>query len=293
MKKLIIIFFSLALSLGVWAQGQGVQIAPKGGVSRWSGQDVQTKWAPMGGLDLGYIIRWRLGEYSQMGLRTGAGLSYTTSQLSTTITDQYTRLDYYDKPHTLEYTCFARTQEQHKQLQVDIPLLMAFQTHGFTLNIGPRLIWMAYDKFTQNVDSAYISAYFPKYGVTSYNEPETGRLDVPYTNTRKNGLPTLSLALSAELGYEFCLTGRYTKKNEQYIGFQLFADYGVFNIVTPKQEAYLAVDPITGPNQKPAVTVGAIAPAKALRNINLGLRIYYTIHSVDYSEYNWHRTRRR
>lgn len=290
MKKDILIVLFVLLPIGLWAQGQGLQLALKGGISQWTGKDIQAQLCPMGGLDLGYTIRWRMGNDTQLGLRSGLGFAYATSQFSATLSDQYSRTDYYS--NTLQYTTSASATEKHQQLQLDIPVLFALQTHGFTIHLGPKLIYIASDRYTQTVDQADIQAFYPRYGVTVRNTAPTGRLVTPYSTSGSQGLPSLTLALSGEIGYEWSIGERYSRKSEQYIGVQVFVDYGLKSFLPPTQEAFLSVAPITAARQTPAVFVGTIAAANSLNLFSAGLRVYYTIQSVDYPGRGWHRYRR-
>lgn len=287
MRKIIYIFIALSISLSIFAQGQGLQIAPKGGLTQWMGKDVHGRIAPTAGLDLSYIVRWHVGRETQIGFRTGLGVSYASCTLTADMHDCYERVDYYS--NTIEYTNSASAQEQHKQLLLEIPVLLAFQTHGFAIHVGPKLLWTAYNPYNQTVNEAHIVAYYPRYGVPVPDEMPTGRLITPYTHTGTKGLPTLTLALSGEIGYEWQLGNRYSHFAEHYIGLQLYADYGLKNLALPNQEAFLSVAPITAAHQTPPVTVGVIAGSTPLHYLNVGLRLYYTIQSVDYSARGWHR----
>jgi len=95
------------------AQAHGLQIAPKGGTTTWLGGDVQSTWGGQGGLDLGYMARWRVMRDVQMGLRTGLGYTYGTTQAGADMSNQYTRIDEANKL-TIEYTTTAHATEQHR-----------------------------------------------------------------------------------------------------------------------------------------------------------------------------------
>jgi len=271
------------------AQGQGVQIAPKGGIAMWKGSGVKSSLAPVGGLELGYTARWSVMRDVHMGFRLGAGASYAAPQLTADLQDQYDKQDYMGLQ--LQYTNTANVKEKHQQLNVEVPVLFAFEAHGFAINIGPKLLVVMSDKYTQTVNSANIDVYFPEYKVTVHNEAPTGLLQTPYERSGNNTLPKLSVLLSAEVGYEWAVGNRYSRKNEQYIGVQLYVDYGLWN-QRPTETAFLDVAPITGPYQQPTVTVGTIPAAQKLNYLSAGLRFYYTIQTVDYSGRGWHRLRR-
>lgn len=287
MKQLFIIA-TLLLPLSLWAQGHELQLAPKIGIAQWSGQDVTSKVGPVVGLDMHYIHRWPVTEEIQLGLRTGLGLNYTSSQLSGSYTRRFSQWDYMG--NTINYTAVVNASEQHKQFLVDIPVMASLLSHHISANLGCKLLWFAADNYTQTVERALVDAYYPRYGVYVFNETPTGMLATPYTQTGKNSLPQLSLALSADVGYEWSLGYIGRKAYEHFVGVQLFLDWGIWNIVEPVQRNYqVVVDAITAPKQTPQVMVGSVAEASNLHYFSIGVRGYYTIDFQSHRKSRHHR----
>jgi len=177
---------------------------------------------------------------------------------------------------------------------LELPVLFAFQAHGFALNIGPKLLWILQDQYTQTIDEAHVIAYFPQIGVTVPDADPTGRIETPYTRQGKGSLSPFHVLLSAEIGYEWQIGNRYSKFNEQYIGIQLYADYGLWSQKKQNDDPFIAVTPIQPGQTAPTITIGSIFQSdKALNYFSAGLRLYYTIQSVDYPGHGWHKARKK
>ncbi|MCQ2311657.1 MAG: hypothetical protein MJZ64_07920 [Paludibacteraceae bacterium] len=280
----------LCLPLGLWAQGQGLQVALQGGAAGWQIENGTHTWSPEGGLDLRYIMRCRVGRYTQLGLHAGVGASYSAYKLKGDLTDHFTRQDYLG--NTIQYTTSAHAEEKHQAVGVSVPLLFALQTHGATVNIGPKLLWLAYDRYDQTVDHADIVAFYPAYGVPVHNQPGTGIMDTPYSQSGRSANSTIHLLLTAEIGYEWQLGNPYSRYSEQYIGLQLYANYGLCSWGNRAGEPFMSVSSITA-TQGPQITTTAIQQSSALAYLSLGVRFYYTIQTVDYPGRGWHHYRAR
>jgi len=278
----------LVLPMMLWAQGQGVQLGLHGGAGQWHSDRAAGSWVPEMGLDARYIVRWRVRPYTQLGLHTGLEASYFTSKLSGDFSNQYTRTDYLG--NKIEYTTSATVAEQHTNIGLTIPVLFAFQTHGFALNIGPKLLWVAYSNYQRTVSKASIDAYYPAYGVHVTDQPSTGQIATPLTLSGQGSAKNLQVLLSAELGYEWQIGDPYERFNEHYIGIQLYANYGLWSLQTSADEAMVSVSPIVTPSANPQIQIGSIqGMGSPLSYMSCGLRIYYTIQTVDYSSRGWHR----
>jgi len=270
------------------AQGQGLQIAIDGGAEKWQQDKASGQFAPEAGLEVRYLVRWRVMPNTQLGLYTGLGGTYSKSTLEGSFTNQFTRQDYLG--NTIEYTTSAAVSEQHRNIQVSLPVLFAFQTHGVALNIGPKLLWLALDNYQSTLNSATIDAYYPAYKVHVINQPSTGHIDVPSTQQGTGTSNNLQLTLSAELGYEWQLGNPYSRDYEHYIGVQLYANYGVWSASFNTNQPMLSVAPISSASASPQITVGTIQGlGSSLSSISFGLRLYYTLQTVDYRGRGWHR----
>jgi len=273
------------------AQGHGLQVAPRGGVTTWlGGSEVKSDLSPEGGLDLRYTVRWRVMRDVQVGLYTGVSAGYSHSTLRADLYNQYDRTDLYDLH--IQYTTTASVEEKHRQLGVELPILFALQAHGFALNVGPKLLWMAMDSYDQTISDAHIDAYYTEIGVHVTDTRATGLLPTPAHRTAQGTLPKVNMLLSAEIGYEWQVGNWYSKKKEQYVGIQLYANYGLWGLNSSK-DAFLSVTPSAGDNQLPKIAIGSISSANTpLNYLSAGLRLYYTIQTVDYPGHGWHQTKR-
>jgi len=241
-------------------------------------------------LDIGYVCRWRVMRDVQIGFKTGLGLNYASTKASADLSNQFDRTEpFYNIP--IHYTTTAHAIEQHSQLGLELPLMFAFQAKGFALNIGPKLLYMAMDKYSQTIDTAKITATIA--GVPIPDVEVIGRIKTPYTQQGSNALSPLHVLLSAEIGYEWQIGNHYSKKNEQFIGIQLYADYGLWSLNNKTSDPFIAVTPIQPGQTAPQITIGSIFQSEsALRYFSAGLRIYYTIQTVDYPGHGWHKARK-
>jgi len=99
--------------------------------------------------------------------------------------------------------------------------------------------------------------------------------------------------VSAEIGYEWQIGNPYHRFKEQYVGLQLYANYGVWSWTEHSDAPFLSVSAITGATSNPQITTQSISStASQLNNLSIGLRLYYTIQTVDYPGRGWHHYRR-
>jgi len=69
---------------------------------------------------------------------------------------------------------------------------------------------------------------------------------------------------------------------------QLYANYGVWSWSEKESEAFMAVDAIT-PGTYPKISTTSMQSATSLGYMSFGVRLYYTIQTVDYPGRGWHR----
>lgn len=293
MKKLTILIFCLTCSLAMMAQGHGLSIGVKGGLSDWQAKDVSNSSLGIyAGLDIGYQCMWRTQQEIYIGLRTGAGIAYQTGSYSVAANSQFSNTDYYG--NQMDYSIRADVKADTKQLNVDVPVMFAARIHGFALNIGPRLHFPVYDAYKQELSNTNVDVYYPRYDVPIHNDPLFAKWNTADMKSEGHkAQPTVMLSLSAEIGYEWALHDWYAYGNEQYIGLQLFVDYGLWGAYSKNTSSMMTVEPISVAGQFPEIKVGNIADAGVLaKPLTFGVRLYYTFQSTDYSGHGWKRGRR-
>lgn len=191
-----------------------------------------TKNMPLGFdalLDLRYAHYWAKDKKKPaLGIMTGLNIGYVQASQSMKFLDKYTTPTVNgDVDYVVEADKVAETD---RLIQLEIPVMFSMVTpKGFFLNVGPKLILPVYGKYTQTIAEPKISAYLPELsGNPIVNEVVMGKLtkeqmDVT-NNLADNPCKLMSLALGAELGYEFKF------KNGHSLDLGVYADYSVYTL---------------------------------------------------------------
>lgn len=191
-----------------------------------------TKNMPLGFdalLDLRYAHYWAIDQNKPaLGIMTGLNIGYVQASQSMKFLDKYTTPTVHsDVDYVVEADKVAETD---RLIQLEIPVMFSMVTpKGFFLNVGPKLILPVYGKYTQTIAEPKISAYLPELsGNPIVNEVVMGKLtkeqmDVT-DNLADNPCKLMSLALGAELGYEFKF------KNGHSLDLGVYADYSVYTL---------------------------------------------------------------
>jgi hypothetical protein len=191
-----------------------------------------TKNMPLGFdalLDLRYAHYWAKDQKKPaLGIMTGLNIGYVQASQSMKFLDKYTTPTVHsDVDYVVEADKVAETD---RLIQLEIPVMFSMVTpKGFFLNVGPKLILPVYGKYTQTIAEPKISAYLPELsGNPIVNEVVMGKLtkeqmDVT-DNLADNPCKLMSLALGAELGYEFKF------KNGHSLDLGVYADYSVYTL---------------------------------------------------------------
>ena len=191
-----------------------------------------TKNMPLGFdalLDLRYAHYWAEDQKKPaLGIMTGLNIGYVQASQSMKFLDKYTTPTVHsDVDYIVEADKVAETD---RLIQLEIPVMFSMVTpKGFFLNVGPKLILPVYGKYTQTIAEPKISAYLPELsGNPIVNEVVMGKLtkeqmDVT-DNLADNPCKLMSLALGAELGYEFKF------KNGHSLDLGVYADYSVYTL---------------------------------------------------------------
>ena len=112
---------------------------------------------------------------------------------------------------------------------------------------------------------------------------------IPKTLPLKGKSLTFKVKLTAEAGYEWQIGNPYSRYNEQYIGLQLYANYGLYSWSEHTEDPFLSVGAITTASPSPQVSIRSIQSISPLAYMSFGVRCYYTIQTVDYPGRGWHR----
>ena len=191
-----------------------------------------TKNMPLGFdalLDLRYAHYWAKDQNKPaLGIMTGLNIGYVQASQSMKFLDKYTTPTVHsDVDYVVEADKVAETD---RLIQLEIPVMFSMVTpKGFFLNVGPKLILPVYSKYTQTIKDPKISAYLPELsGNPIVNEVVMGKMtkeqmDVT-DNLADNPCKLMSLALGAELGYEFKF------KNGHSLDLGVYADYSVYTL---------------------------------------------------------------
>lgn len=191
-----------------------------------------TKNMPLGFdalLDLRYAHYWAKDKKKPaLGIMTGLNIGYVQASQSMKFLDKYTTPTVHsDVDYVVEADKVAETD---RLIQLEVPVMFSMVTSkGFFLNVGPKLILPVYGKYTQTIAEPKISAYLPELsGNPIVNEVVMGKLTKEQMditdNLADNPCKLMSLALGAELGYEFKF------KNGHSLDLGVYADYSVYTL---------------------------------------------------------------
>ena len=204
-------------------------------------------------LDLRYAHYWQPRK-AHVGIMTGVSAGYVqTYQGINPYNDEFVMpTDAGD----VQYVITADTiLETTHQVQLEIPVMFSMITpKGFFLNVGPKLIIPVYTTFNQTITDPNVHAYLPELnGNPITNEVVMGKVSEEQKNISGSfgNEFKISLALSAELGYEFKF------KNGHSLDLGVYADYSVYNMYNKVGEGKVIT--ITPPSATSAAMVNVIA----------------------------------
>ena len=182
-------------------------------------------------LDLRYAHYWSADKNKPaFGIMTGLNVGYMQTFQSATIDDKFTlktdAVPYGDVRYEVSADKVSQTTQQ---LQLEVPLMFAmFTPKGFFLNAGPKFILPVYSQYKQELVNPTIKAYKDELnGNPIVNEVVMGKVSDEQANYKGNLVETpyklFSVALGAELGYEFKL------KNGHSLDLGVYADYSLIS----------------------------------------------------------------
>lgn len=229
-------------------------------------------------LDLRYAHYWAKDlNKPAIGIMTGLNVGYVQASQAIEILDKYTAPTV---DGDVDYVISAdEVAETDKQIQLEIPVMFSMVSpKGFFLNVGPKIILPVYSIYEQTITNPNIYAYVPELnGNPIINEVVMGKVTDEQMNITgnmaDNPCKLLSLALGAELGYEFKF------KNGHSLDLGVYADYSVYTLYNNSINAASKVITVTVPTQTSAAVVEVLPISKALANkfafMDAGLKISY------------------
>ena len=229
--------------------------------------------------DLRYAHYWVKDQGKMLlGIMTGLSAGYVQTSQQTAFLDEYTA-------PTVDGDVFYhisadKVVEKNHQVQLEVPVLFSMVTpKGFFLNAGPKLVLPVYSQYHQQLTNPTISAYLAELdGHPITNEVVMGAVTGEQADLRgkmvDNPCKLMSLALTAELGYEFKF------KNGHSLDLGVYADYSVYNLYRTENTTGKIVS-LTPPTKTSAaiVTVQPISSAFANKYgfVDAGLKLTYNL----------------
>lgn len=229
-------------------------------------------------LDIRYAYYWANDQNKPaMGIMTGLNVGYLQTSQSTEINDEYS-VSTVDGD--IKYVISAEdVTEKNTQVQLELPIMFSMVApKGFFLNVGPKLILPVYSTYAQTLTNPNIYAYLPELnGRPIMNEVVTGKVKDEQVNITGNIVDNpsklLSLAVAAELGYEFKL------KNGHSLDLGVYADYSVFTLYNNSIKDASKIISITPPTHTSEAIVDVQPISRALGNkyafLDAGLKLTY------------------
>lgn len=243
------------------------------------------------GVDLGYLFHHPIGREAEIGFLFGADVAFAQLGLRAKETISYPTTDYLG--HPLQYSIEGNIQEQISQIQVAIPLMLAFRFEHVQFHLGPRLALPFMAHYRQKT-TADIQAFYPEYGVTISNELITGKLTPDQQLlVGEIALPTIQAQVGTSLAYEWELNS--SRRANHHIGLGAYFFYTVWNngsqsLMPPSP--VITVSPIssaTDPAAKVTVLPLTSSYSPQLLPIETGVRFYYSLGVANSSPVNIHK----
>lgn len=232
-------------------------------------------------LDLRYAHYWAKDQGKiLLGIMTGLSAGYVQAFQQTTILDEYTA-------PTVDGDVFYhisadKVVEKNHQVQLELPVFFSMVTpKGFFLNAGPKLILPVYSQYHQQLTNPTISAYLAELdGNPITNEVVMGAVSGEQADLKgkmvDNPCQLMSLALAAELGYEFKF------KNGHSLDLGFYADYSVYNLY--RADATGKIVSLTPPTKTSAAIVTVQPISSAFGNkfgfLDAGIKVSYNLDMI-------------
>lgn len=275
MKKSLLILILTAASISLSAQTQMLTFEPMVGGTGYVAKEKNNTLGLTAGGDIAYTALWTLRSGVDIGIKTGLGAGYISSQMSSRIHDQYTRTDYLG--NEMDYTITGKVSQNMQDVRIDIPIMFAMVAEGLTLNVGIKNVIPVAQMGRQDIDNLNIVAYYPKYDVPVSNELITGLATDDQLHRRSSeSLARYALGVSLELGYVGNISGCHNLGVLAYVDyFPLYVGRTTTTTTTPLVD----VASISNPEYPvPTVTIHDLGSTIAgLQSFSFGVKLVYGI----------------
>ena len=154
------------------------------------------------GLHAGGQIYYSLLSSELFGFRTGLTIDYHNPAFAKlNYEDAYSTTDVENQQMDISYS-IGRLREYHTMWSVGIPLQLALSVKQFTLFIGPKAVFPLKSTWTQTIENASLSIYYPDYD-NHVEESDVLAASRSFMQISKEQwkMPKVQFWLSAELNY--------------------------------------------------------------------------------------------
>ena len=194
-----------------------------GGLSGWDAQLVYV--SPQLGFHGGAQLYYTYLSPRIIGLRTGVTLdNHQTGFGKLNYEDSYSTIDVENQRMEIDYM-IGKLSERYTFLSVGVPVQLAFSKKRFTFFAGAKAVFPLVNKWSQTVENAALSVYYPAYDNRIYESyPLACSRDFRQSNAGKIELPKIQWWLSAELSYAIPVN-KWAIRYRSYIMVGAYFDY--------------------------------------------------------------------
>ena len=205
-----------------------------GGVAGWNAQTNYV--SPRVGFHGGAQIYYTYFSPRIIGFRTGATFDFHQPGFGKlNYEDSYSTIDVENQRMDIEYS-IGRLNEKQAISSVGIPIQLAFSKKRFTLFAGAKAVFPLVSKWSQTVENAALSVYYPDYDNRIYESyPLACSRDFRQSNAGKIKLPKVQWWLSLELSYAIPLN-TWAVHYRSYLMVGAYFDY-CFSKLGPSSSA--------------------------------------------------------
>ena len=228
-KHLILLFFFLPIS----AYAEHVfEAGLHGGAAGWNAQTNYV--SPRAGFHGGAQIYYTYFSPRIIGFRTGATFDFHQPGFGKlNYEDSYSTIDVEGQQMDIEYS-IGRLNEKQAISSVGIPIQLAFSKKRFTFYAGAKAVFPLANKWSQTVENAALSVFYPDYDNRIYESyPLSASRDFKQENEGKMTLPKVQWWLALELNYTIPLN-TWATRFRSYIMVGAYFDY-CFSKHTPSR----------------------------------------------------------
>lgn len=279
MKRHLLIFSLLIVSLSLSAQSV-LSFGARGGLEFMmpkSDQTVHSKTGYAGVLDIGFTNYW-LTTSGYWGINTGVSAGYAKNECQIDLRQQQymTDLDNWNLLVVIDGDMSTKLQRTY----VEIPLMAAFRSHGFVMQLGVKGQYAFWSKTTQNFNGDPTSeAVLLDVGVTFENYIEFPKKEMSFTGNA----PSFSILAATRIGYEAKI------KNFGRIGIIAYLDYNIWNTGTGTSNSSTPLISITPPSATESMGLeindAFSAVITRINPLQVGLSLYYAIEFMPRDKY--------